>query len=114
MIPHIITVFAWLVALEGVNTCDVLQKKRSYSAFSPSWCVPCKREGESVDHLFIHCSFSLNIWWKALQVFGLSWVAHGSCYGLLSRQTGFIKGKDKKKKIIWNHILFAILWAIWG
>ena len=47
-----------------------------------------------------------------MQVFGLCWVVPGSCYGLLSGQAGFIKRKGKK--IMWNYILFAILWAIWG
>ena len=111
-IPHKIKVFAWLVALGRVNTCDMLQKRRSYCAFSPSWCVLCKREGETGDHLFIHCRFTLKIWWKALQVFGLCWVVPRSCYGLLSGQAGFFKGREKK--IMWNHVLFAILWAIWG
>ena len=47
-----------------------------------------------------------------MKVFHLCWVVPGSCYGLLSGQGGYIKGKENK--IIWNHFLFATLWAIWG
>ena len=85
-IPHKIKVFAWLVALGRVNTCDVLQKKRPNTMLYPSWCVLCKREEETVDHLFIQCSFTSRIWWKILHTFGLYWVVPGSCYGLLSGQ----------------------------
>ena len=110
IIPHKVKVFAWLVALGRIDTCDVLQKKRPYCVLYPSWCVLCKREEETIDHLFIHCNFSSRIWWKVLKVFGLSWVVPGSCYGLLSSQRSYIK--EKETKIIWNHFMFAILWAI--
>ena len=83
-IPYKIKVFAWLVALGRVNTCDVLQKKRPNYMLYPSWYVMCKREEETVAHLFIHCSFSSRIWWNVMQTFGLDWVVPGSCYGLLS------------------------------
>ena len=85
-IPHKIKLFAWLVALGRVNTCDVLQKKRPNCTLNPSWCVMCKREEETVDHLFIHFSFGSRIWWKILRTFGLYWVVPGSCYGLLLGQ----------------------------
>ena len=111
-VPQKIKIFTWLAALGRVNTCDVLQKKRPSSTLYPNWCVMCKSEAETVDHLFIHCSYASCIWWKILQTSGLYWVVPGSCYGLLSGQAGFFKGK--KKKIIFNQFLSATLWAIWG
>ena len=111
-IPHKIKVFLWLVALGKVNTGDVLQKKRPTCMLYPNWCVMCRREAETVAHLFIHCSFSTRIWWKIMQAFGLDWVIPGSCYGLLSGQAGYIKGKEEKIKF--NLLLSASLWAIWG
>ena len=111
-IPHKIKVFAWLVALGKVNTCDVLQKKRPNCTLNPNWCIMCKRGEETVDHLFIHCSFGSRLWWKLLRIFGLYWVVPRSCYGLLSGHAGLIKGKERK--IIFNQFLSATLWAIWG
>ena len=78
----------------------------------PSWCVICKSEVETVDHLFIHCRFATRIWWKILQIFGLYWVVPRSCYGLLSSQVGIFRGKEKK--LIFNQFLATTLWAIWG
>ena len=111
-IPHKIKVFIWLVALGRVNTCDVLQKKRPSSTLYPSWCVMCKSETETVDHLFIHCSYASRIWCKILHTSGLYWVVPGSCYRLLSGQAGYFRGQEKK--IIFNQFLVATLWAIWG
>ena len=65
-----------------------------------------------IDHLFIHCSFVSRIWGKILQTFGLSWVVPGSCFGLLSGQADFIRGKVERT--IFILFLSATLWATWG
>ena len=59
--PIKIQVFAWTVAHGELNTCDMLQK-RPRSCFSPQWCVMCKVDFESIDHLFLHCSVALAMW----------------------------------------------------
>ena len=31
----------------------------------------CKRNGESVDHLFLHCPFAMDLWSMVLGLFGV-------------------------------------------
>lgn len=34
----------------------------------------CKKSGESVDHLLLHCDFASRLWSLVFCLFGLSWV----------------------------------------
>ena len=43
----------------------------------------CKSNGESVDHLFLHCLVAMDLWSMVLGLFGLSWVMPHSVLGLL-------------------------------
>ena len=53
--------FAWLVAHKKVNTNDLLQLRRPHKALSSDICKLCMKQGESADHLFLHCSVSLGL-----------------------------------------------------
>ena len=58
-VPFKVKAFAWLVAYKKVNTNDLLQLRRPHKALSPDICKLCMKQGESVDHLFLHCSVAL-------------------------------------------------------
>jgi hypothetical protein len=34
----------------------------------------CKKCGESIKHLFLHCEFATELWNAILQLFGIDWV----------------------------------------
>ena len=38
------------------------------------WCYMCKCNGESVDHLFLHCPVATDLWAMVLGLFGVNWV----------------------------------------
>ena len=57
-----VKVFAWLAAHKKVNTNDLLQLGRKPSkALSPELCILCRESGETSDHLFLHCPFTLGL-----------------------------------------------------
>jgi hypothetical protein len=39
-----------------------------------SWCCMCKADGESVDHLLLHCSYAKELWDLVFAMFGVHWV----------------------------------------
>ena len=57
--PSKVKAFSWLLAHRKVNTNDLIQLRRPYRPLNPQWCILCKGEGESIDHLFLHC---LHLW----------------------------------------------------
>ena len=82
-IPPKVKVFTWLASWKRVNTCDLLQIRRPYVALSPSWCILCKNENESIDHLLLHCRFAQFIWDKVRMEFEMigampTWVWNGN------------------------------------
>ena len=62
LIPNKIRVFGWLLTLKKLNTQDLLQKRQLFLSVSSSWCVMCRNGSESVNHLFLHCSFAQRVW----------------------------------------------------
>ncbi|RVW89274.1 hypothetical protein CK203_032671 [Vitis vinifera] len=61
-VPSKVKALAWLVAHGKVNTNDKLQLRRPYKALCPQWCILCKGNGESIDHLFLHCPVTIGLW----------------------------------------------------
>ncbi|RVW63564.1 Transposon TX1 uncharacterized 149 kDa protein [Vitis vinifera] len=67
-VPFKVKAFIWLVAHKKVNTNDLLQLRRPHKAISPDICKLCMEQGESTDHLFLHCSVTLGLWHRLFQL----------------------------------------------
>ena len=65
-VPPKVKFLVWLVALGKVNTCDKVQSRMPFVCLSPHWCVLCKFGEESANHVFLHCLYSIQLWWKLL------------------------------------------------
>ena len=44
----------------------------------------CKCNGESIDHLFLHCPIAKDLWFMVLGLFGVSWVSPKNVVELLA------------------------------
>jgi hypothetical protein len=38
------------------------------------WCCMCKKKGESIDHLLLHCDIACELWSFMFSLFGVEWV----------------------------------------
>ncbi|KAB2615114.1 ribonuclease H protein [Pyrus ussuriensis x Pyrus communis] len=68
-VPLKVKVLVWLVAIGKLNTCDQIQRRSPFICFSPHWCSLCKAKEESVNHIFLHCSYTIQLW-KAKALWG--------------------------------------------
>ena len=110
-IPIKVKVFIWLLVLDKISVQTNLQKRRPYHSLSPGWCVMCKKDNESLDHLFLTCEFTNRFWIKILQEFDREWVTPRLASDLLSLGQGFFL--QKRGKILWKVATSATFWAIW-
>ena len=71
----------------------------------------CKRNGESVDHLFLHCPFAMDLWSMVLGLFGVTWVMLHTVLGLLGCWQGSF-GRHRNG-YIWSIIPHCLMWCLW-
>ena len=111
-VPPKVKILGWLVAHGRLNTCDMLQRRRPNSCFSPHWCVLCKMNGESAIHTFLQCESASYLWQKLYWEAGLTWDAPSLISDLfVQNHYGF--GKGKKAKVLWGCSVLAIFWVLW-
>lgn len=92
----------------GLNTNDRVQRKNPQFAVSPNWCVMCRKDVESIDHLLFHCMVARSLWLKVLGEVGLTWVFPARCRDLMLESTvGF--GSSRMVRVLWNSMVLALL-----
>ena len=62
-IPSRVAFFVWIAALGKCLTIDNLRRRKVWIL---DWCYICKCNGESVDHLFLHCPVAMDLWTMVL------------------------------------------------
>ena len=71
----------------------------------------CKRNGESLDHLFLHCPFAMDLWSMVLGLFGVTWIMLHTVLGLLGCWQGRV-GRHRNG-YIWSIIPHCLMWCLW-
>ena len=107
-IPSRVALFVWTAALGKCLTIDNLRKRKVCIL---DWCYMCKSNGESVDHLFLHCPVALELWAMIFGLFGVYWVMPMSVGGLFSCWQGRF-GRYRNGDI-WKVVLHCLMWCVW-
>ncbi|XP_015970138.1 uncharacterized protein LOC107493575 [Arachis duranensis] len=110
MVPPRIELFGWFVLIGRVNTKERLSRL-GVIRLSDTLCVLCKKEIESVEHLFLLCEYTWQVWCRWLRSFGEVWSMPGTIRELFERWTGRHKRKQEQKK--WLPGFFAVIWNVW-
>ena len=106
--PPRVSFFIWVAALGKILTAENLQRRHIILV---SWCCLCKMDGESVDHLLLHCPFSREIWDMFFALFGVHWVMPGKILVLLACWQGCF-GRHRHY-VIWKCIPHCLMWCLW-
>lgn len=65
--------FCWLVVASKVSTVNNIKRRGLMSNNISFTCVMCRRDGESVDQLFLHCKVAVSIWSSFIERCGVAW-----------------------------------------
>jgi len=69
--PLNVAYFVWMNALGNVLTLDNLRKRH---VIVMNWCYMCKKSGEFIDHLLLHCKVARDTWVSVFRLIGREWV----------------------------------------
>ncbi|XP_015939160.1 uncharacterized protein LOC107464717 [Arachis duranensis] len=102
-------VFSTKVVVRVLQSETLSDEITSYSFTSSVWRGV--KEIESVEHLFLLCELTWQVWCSWLRSFGEVWPIPGTIRELFERWTGRHKQKQDQKK--WLPGFFAVIWNIW-
>jgi hypothetical protein len=74
------------------------------------WCSMCKRNGESVDHLLLHCEVACAIWNVFFKRFGLSWFMPRQVVDLFAC---WWTTSNTQSAVDWKMMPLGLLWCLW-
>jgi hypothetical protein len=99
--------FVWIVALGKILTLDNLRKLH---VIMINICYMCKKIGESVDHLLLHCDVTYALWSSFFNRFGMSWVMTRRVIDLLTCWWSF--GRPRSA-VVWKMTPICLFRCLW-
>ena len=107
-VPPRIAFFSWTAALGKFLTIDNLRKRHLIII---DRCCLCKLNGESVDHLLLHCPLARELWSMVFGLFGLDWVM--PCKVIQLWAAWQIRSADLRNMAIWRMVPHCVIWCLW-
>lgn len=108
-VPLEVACFTWLPAKKAALTQDNLCK-RGYQLCSR--CFLWGGEAETINHLFLHCKWTSQLWRIFTGVRGIQWVMPRGVLKVLDSWSN--EGHLANQKERWNVVPACIWWTIWG
>jgi hypothetical protein len=105
--PPRVAFFAWMAARSKIPTIDNI-RRRGMIVVNRCWLY--ESNGESVDHLLLHCEVANALWNVIFSRFGLCWVMLGSVRELLAC---WWTGGRTRSAVVWKMIPLCLMWCIW-
>ena len=105
--PPRVAFFVWTAVHSKILTLDNLGR-RGLVVVNRCWL--CEMEGESVDHLLLHCVAARDLWNAFFARFGLCWVMPRSVKEVLA--SWWTVGRSSSA-VVWKMAPHCILWCIW-
>jgi hypothetical protein len=106
--PPRVAFFVWTAVRSKILTLDNLGK-RGMVVVNKCWL--CEAEGESVDHLLLHCVAASGLWNAFFARFGLCWVMPRSVKELFA---SWWSGGRSRSAVVWKMVPHCIMWCIWS
>ena len=73
-------------------------------------CCMCKKDGESVNHLLLHCKVAHALWCNIFSQLGLSWVMFSCILDLCACWCSSVRTRSA---VVWKIVHICIFWMIW-
>jgi hypothetical protein len=104
--PLKVAFFAWAAALGKILTLDNFKKRQ---VIVIDRCSMCKKNGESVDHLLLHCEVACVLWNAIFSRFSPSWVMPHWVVDLFAC---WLTGGRSWSAVVWKMVPCCLLWCL--
>jgi hypothetical protein len=105
--PPRVAFFAWTAARGKILTIDNL-RRRGMTVVNRCWL--CESDGETVDHLLLHCGVANALWNVILSRFGFCWVMPSSVKEFFA---SWWPGGRARCAVVWKMAPLCLMWCIW-
>ena len=105
--PSKVAFFVWSASLGKILTLDNLRRRQIIMV---NRCCLCKLDGESVDHLLLHCVVARSLWNTILSRFGLSRVMPNKVVDLMAC---WWYGGNSRSVVVWKMMPLCLMWCVW-
>jgi hypothetical protein len=99
--------FVWITILGKILPLDNLRKRH---VIVINKCYMCKKTGEPVDHLLLHCDVAFVLWSSLFSRFGMSWVMPRWVIDFLMCWWSFGRSKSAA---VWKMTPICHFWYLW-
>ena len=106
-IPRRVSFFLWTATRDIILTIDNLVKMNLPWV---NWCCLCCCDGETVDHLLLHCKFTHALWSEVFLMFSIQWVMPRTVVSLLCAWENYLGIHSSS---VWNMVSACLMWLIW-
>lgn len=103
-IPYKVNCFTWLLAKEAILTHDNLNKRGHHLC---SRCFLCEDQRETVNHLFLHCTRTEQLWQMFINKRKITWVRPGRIKDVLKNWNRDGKQIERRRDGRLSHLAFG-------
>lgn len=111
LVPKKCKFFIWSLFHKGINTIDKCQSRSPHMALNPNWCVLCKANNETMEHIFVNCTFTQHVWGNFFHFVDSSTTAPTSLDDV-PKKFCYYK-PSTKRSILLQNMIGATFWIIW-
>jgi hypothetical protein len=102
--------FMWTVLL---GRCRTSERRHRHGPCSSVECVFCAQEDEHIDHLFVRCAFSREVWLLVLRRFGWGDLHPDANQRLIDWWLSTRKRVSKLRRRAFDSLAVCVTWSLW-
>ncbi|XP_026384899.1 uncharacterized protein LOC113280496 [Papaver somniferum] len=105
--PTKVSFFVWVASLEKISTQDLICRRGWYKEWV-NHCYMCVRDGETANHLLIHCDVAWRIWGIFLKGWNIKCATPPDIITLISSWPS-----SRRNGLVLKVLPAAIIWNLW-
>jgi hypothetical protein len=96
-----------------LGRCWTIERRRRHGLCSSAECTLCSQEDEPVDHVLLQCTFSREVWFRALNSYGWGHLVLEPNNRLIDWWVATRKWAPKPRRRAFDSMTIGVTWSLW-